>query len=337
MSINIPESFQVGAIIAKLPPSWNNFRKKLLHMSEDLTLEQFRQHFRIEEKSWVRDVTNTDSKVNVNNVSNVQSGSSSKTNKHLKVNKSGSGFKKNNFKNPNKDKKNRECFHCGKKGHYIHEYKLLKNKKNDEEGNVIETNVIEHIVAMVSGIHIDMITKVHITMIVNPFNWWFNLGATVYVCNNKEQYKTYDESSIEQQVLMSNHNKAKVLVKGTVKVKMSFGKIMILTNIFHVPDIKKNLVSTNLLCKSGVKTVLESDKLILSKNRIFVGKGYATDGMYKLSIINKEISNCAYIVDSLYLWHARLGHLNFKYLKFMSKHGMILYQHDDEKKFEICI
>ena len=42
LSINIPESFQVGAIIAKLPPSWNNFRKKLLHMSEDLTLEQFR-------------------------------------------------------------------------------------------------------------------------------------------------------------------------------------------------------------------------------------------------------------------------------------------------------
>ena len=28
LSIHIPESFQVGAIIAKLPPSWNNFRKK---------------------------------------------------------------------------------------------------------------------------------------------------------------------------------------------------------------------------------------------------------------------------------------------------------------------
>ena len=41
LSINIPESFQVGAIIAKLLPSWNNFRKKLLHMSKDLTLEQF--------------------------------------------------------------------------------------------------------------------------------------------------------------------------------------------------------------------------------------------------------------------------------------------------------
>ena len=39
---------------------------------------------------------------------------------------------------------------------------------------------------------------------------------------------------------------------------------------------------------SGVKAVLESNKLILSKNGRFVGKGYATDGMYKISIINKE-------------------------------------------------
>ena len=39
LSINIPESFQVSAIIAKLPPSWNNIKKKLLHMLEDLTLE----------------------------------------------------------------------------------------------------------------------------------------------------------------------------------------------------------------------------------------------------------------------------------------------------------
>ena len=71
---------------------------------------------------------------------------------------------------------------------------------------------------------------------------------------------------------MGDHNKAKVLGKGTIDVKMSSGKVLILTNIFHVPDIEKNLVSANLLCKSGVKAVLDSDKLILSKNEIFVGK-----------------------------------------------------------------
>ena len=119
----------------------------------------------------------------------------------------------------------------------------------------------------------------------------------MHVCDNEEQFRTYDESSIEQQVLMGNHNKAKVLRKGIVDVKMSSGKMLILTNVFHVPNIKKNLVSANLLCKSGVKAVLESDKLILSKNGIFVGKRYATNGMYKLSIINKEVFGCAYMVD----------------------------------------
>ena len=92
-----------------------------------------------------------------------------------------------------------------------------------------------------------------------------------------------------------------------------------------------------MLCKGGVKAVLESNKLILSKNGKFLGKGYTTDNIYKLSIINKEVSRCAYIFYSSYLWHAKLRHLNFKYLKFFSKHGMISYKHDDEKKCKICI
>ena len=127
----------------------------------------------------------------------------------------------------------------------------MKNKKRDEEGNANETNVIEDIIVMVSEIHIDMITEVHIVVIANSLDWWFDSGATVHVCNNEEQFNTYEESSIEQELLMGNHNKAKVHGKGTVEVKMSFGKKLVLTNVYHVPNIKKNLVSTNLLCKSG--------------------------------------------------------------------------------------
>ena len=92
------------------------------------------------------------------------------TNKHLKVNRSESGFKNNNFKYPNKDKKNGACFHCGKKCHYIHECKLLKNKKKNKEGNANETKVIEDIIVILSDIYIDMITEVHMAVIANPFD-----------------------------------------------------------------------------------------------------------------------------------------------------------------------
>ena len=64
---------------------------------------------------------------------------------------------------------------------------------------------------------------------------------------------------------------------------------------------------------------------------------FPTNDMYKLNIINKKVSGYAYFVDSSYLLHARLRHLNFKNLKFMSKYSMISYKHNDEKKCEICI
>uniref|UniRef100_A0A2N9HAC8 CCHC-type domain-containing protein n=1 Tax=Fagus sylvatica TaxID=28930 RepID=A0A2N9HAC8_FAGSY len=75
----------------------------------------------------------------------------------------------------------------------------------------------------------------------------------------------YVEAGSGLEVLMGNHNIAKVLGTGTVELILSSGKKLKLTNVYHVPDIKKNLVSASLLSKNGVKAVLESDKLILSK------------------------------------------------------------------------
>uniref|UniRef100_A0A2N9HCN4 CCHC-type domain-containing protein n=1 Tax=Fagus sylvatica TaxID=28930 RepID=A0A2N9HCN4_FAGSY len=242
LSIKIPELFQVGAIIAKLPPSWNNYRKKLLHMAEELTLEQIGTHLRIEEESRIREGTNSMSKVNEGTVNYVLNGGvgSSKTNKSFRPNKK--IVKKTNS---NKDKKGRACFHCGKKGHYIRECRFLKNQMKEKELNTSEANVVDEIVAM----------KIH------PSGGMI-LGATIHVCNNKMLFKEYVEAGNGLEVLMGNHNTAKVLGTGTVELILSSGKKLKLTNVYHVPDIKKNLVSASLLSKNGVKAVLDGNKRI---------------------------------------------------------------------------
>ena len=61
-------------------------------------------------------------------------------------------------------------------------------------------------------------------VITNPSDWCFDLGAMLHVCNYKAQFKTYEKSSIELEVLMDIHSKAKVHVKCIVEVKLSFGK-----------------------------------------------------------------------------------------------------------------
>ena len=67
--------------------------------------------------------------------------------------------------------------------------------------------------------------------------------------------------------------------------------------------------------------VFEADKFILSKNGMFVGKGYVANGMFKLNIENENIF--AYLVESLDLWHEHLGHVNFRSIQLMVNNRLI--------------
>ena len=128
---------------------------------------------------------------------------------------------------------------------------------------------------------------------------------------------------------MGNNDVAKVHGKGSVELQFTSGKKLLLVNVLHVPDVRKNLMSANMLCKKGFKTVLESEKLILTKNGVFVGKGYSCNGMFKLSI--NKIGVSAYTVDCrlpcrlpFTLWHERLGHINYRCMKYMNRQSNFL-------------
>ncbi|GKA01523.1 glucose-6-phosphate isomerase 1, chloroplastic [Tanacetum coccineum] len=112
LNIEIPEKLLVGAIITKLPSSWHNYRKKLMHTSEDFTLDQIQKHLRIEEETRIRE-------------KNLNGASSSKVN-YVDSGKNNKGNDKkrkgtwNSSKNNKKDKKPLSevvCYKCDEKGH----------------------------------------------------------------------------------------------------------------------------------------------------------------------------------------------------------------------------
>jgi len=97
--------------------------------------------------------------------------------------------------------------------------------------------------------------------------------------------------------------------------------------------------------------VFESDKFVLTKGGVYVGKSYLIDGLFKANVtvidkksvylypklINKEKS-FVYLLESLILWHARLGHVNYKSLQNLSNLGYIPKLNLKEiRKCEICI
>nr|GEU98265.1 retrotransposon protein, putative, Ty1-copia subclass [Tanacetum cinerariifolium] len=276
LNIDILENLLVGAIITKLPSSWHNYRKKLMHTSEDFTLDQIQKNLRIKEETHVHE-------------KNLNGASSSKVNyvdseKNNKVNDKKRKGTRNSSKNNKKDKKPLSkvvCYKYGEKRHIKWYCKNPKKKnqnsnKKDESANVVEQVDTIEITAMVSEMNIGMIQELDL-------------------------FKTYKETEDGDEVMMGDNHTSKVIGSGNVEIQFTFGKKLTLMNVLHVPNIRKNLVSGFKLYKSGVKAVIELDKVILSKAIVFVGKAYTyvyllkskdqafkTFKIYKAKVENKK-------------------------------------------------
>ncbi|KAA0049589.1 putative Polyprotein [Cucumis melo var. makuwa] len=72
-----------------------------------------------------------------------------------------------------------------------------------------------------------------------------------------------------------DHHTTRVAGIGEVELKFTFDKTLMLKEVLHTPEIRKNLVSGYLLNKAGFAQT--------TKSNVFVVKGYATDGMFKLN------------------------------------------------------
>ncbi|WVZ86666.1 hypothetical protein U9M48_033416 [Paspalum notatum var. saurae] len=87
-------------------------------------------------------------------------------------------------------------------------------------------------------------------------------------------------------------------------------------NVQHVPSMNKNLVSGSLLLRDGFKVVLESNKVIVSRHGLFIGKGYVSGGLFRLSLSdfsNKCVNHiCGGVNDDASLWHVRRMHLRMR-------------------------
>ncbi|PKI52899.1 hypothetical protein CRG98_026730 [Punica granatum] len=139
LKVIIPESLQVGATISKLPSPWNDYRKKLLHMEKDFTVEKILRHLRIEEETRKRDAVYFPQSSKVNHVSESKN---SRKGKRMATSETED--------TQEKKRKSRNCYHCNKKGHCIKDCKLLKREK---DATTSKANMVEDmdLVAMVTG------------------------------------------------------------------------------------------------------------------------------------------------------------------------------------------
>ncbi|GJY00710.1 pol polyprotein [Tanacetum coccineum] len=316
--MTLSETFQVAAIIEKLPPSWDNKLDQKDTFAPDFAKANMVEH----------------------------AGSSSRSNPKGK----GKDKRKNDKKNKGKSeylapkagivkqKFQGICYNCNHPGHRAANCKMPK-RVNPRRANMVNDDV--DMIVMVSDV-CAMISKVNLVG-TNHVGWWIDTGVTRHVCTDKSMFHSFRAVDNGHKLYMGNSATADIKGEGDVVLKMTSEKELKLTKVLYVLEIRKNLMSGWLLNKFGFRLVFESDKFVLSKNQVYVGKGYAMNGMFKLNVmavkneINK-MNSSAYLIESSNVWHAHLGHVNFNSLRRLIKFNSIPNCHIDSKyKCETCV
>lgn len=244
---------------------------------------------------------------------------------------------------PRKSKKKIKgnCFHCGKPGHMKAD--CFSFNKSSANANVVEektTAEIDDLVGSFSAVVLEA------NLVDNPKQWWIDTGATRHICSDRGSFSTYSPIS-GKKLFMGNDATSDVKGAGKVVLKLTSGKELVLNEVMHVPDIRKNLVSGPQLVKKGFKITFVANGFVVTKNGVLVGRGYMCDGLFKMNVMtvlrsfesNDEINkHSTYLSEFSNLWHNRLGHVNYNAIRKLIRLELLpSFEIDSQNKCEVCV
>jgi hypothetical protein len=173
---------------------------------------------------------------------------------------------------------------CGEPGHIARKCRNRKGKKGGDQKSINVT------VSEAGGSRCEP----EILLVCQSIDWWLDTRANVHVCSDLNLFSSY-RATDNWSVLMGNGSRAAVHGVGRVYMKLTSRKTLSLKNMHHIPGINKNLISGSLLHRDDFKLVFESNKFIVSKFGVFIGKGYDNGGLFCLSVID----DCNNVANSI--------------------------------------
>ena len=85
----------------------------------------------------------------------------------------------------------------------------------------------------------------------------------------------------------------------------------------HVPDLKKNLISTGQLGGEGCVTTFTDKTWKVTKGSLVIAKGVKVGTLYLCNAISNSVNALTSIGEDMKLWHHRLRHMSDKGMQIL--------------------
>jgi transposase InsO family protein len=158
-------------------------------------------------------------------------------------------------------------------------------------------------------------------------DWIVDSGCSNHMTGDKEKLSSLSAYKGDRVVVTANNSKLPITHVGKTVVLPRFSPNKLkLEDVYHVPGMKKNLLSVSQLTSSGNYVVFGPEDVKVYQNLKVSGtpimEGRRRKSIYVMSAesayVDKTRKN-----ETADLWHARLGHVSYHKLKIMMKKAML--------------
>lgn len=175
-----------------------------------------------------------------------------------------------------------------------------------------------------------MVSEVTVTK--KEKGWIIDSGASEHMTYDRSSFSEYYEYEIPKHVRYGNNNKGEVAGIGNIQVKSLVGykqvRYITLTNVLHVPSIRKKLFSVGTACNAGIVGQFNAGQIIFyDENGVKQIVAKREGNFYKAQLKVVKIQACSVETvepKDIDIWSQRLGHINKKTIIDIVEHDAVV-------------
>ncbi|KAL2236677.1 UNVERIFIED_CONTAM: Retrovirus-related Pol polyprotein from transposon TNT 1-94 [Sesamum indicum] len=233
-------------------------------------------------------------------------------------NKNRSKFRNRDYSHKDDKIRERRCYNCGIKGHYIKDCRKPRRDNRDNNGEEKErvNNVTNE-----SG-EVFVVSDVNSVLPMCMHEWLVDSGCTFHISPFENIFSNLKLGDFGF-VSMANEKRCDIKGIGDISLIFDNGYRMTLKHVRYVHELSHNLISCAALEDEGLEGRWGKGIMKIMKGSLVVFKAEKRRNLYLCSVTYDSLAASVNMHDKTFLWHKRFGHISQKGLEFLNKEGIL--------------